>query len=307
MVTKETRAETKGMAQLALLARPFPSVSWKVQATNGKPRANPPRKPTKALLVAFIDARAVQARLDYVFGAEWGNDFKDTPGGILCGITAMGVTRWDAGEEGSGPLGAGPKARCSDALKRAGVEWGIGRFIYDIPAVWVECDEWSKVSETNLTAMTTRYQKWTKNAATVKHYGTPLSHFLEETPQEAAQTPSKAAGEATGPEPQAKASKAVDGVLEPKNTSWPAILVALYSKHIDPDIQTLAAEMLHLDDEWRDHRDVIKAQLQLLSKAKADPIAAILATPSARPDGDPGAFSHAATGIDNELSTTQED
>jgi hypothetical protein len=46
-------------------------------------------------------------------------------------------------------------------------------------------------------------------------------------------------------------------------------------------------------------KDVVKATLKLLSPEKAEPILAILKTPSAkvgRQDKSPGAFSHAATG-----------
>ncbi len=39
------------------------------------------------------------------------------------------------------------KGCASDALKRAAVQWGIGRYLYRLPAVWVELDGEGHVPE----------------------------------------------------------------------------------------------------------------------------------------------------------------
>ena len=289
--------------ELHLLARPYPAVDWKVQATNAKQKDGKRTPPTKALLVPYIDARAVQARLDYVFGGDWETEFVDINGGTKCGITIAGRTRWDVGEESDGAMGKGPKARFSDALKRAGVAWGIGRFLYDLPAVWVPCSEYSKVSDTEMATIRARYKAWTKRADTIKLYGEVLGHFQAETPPsvekapEAPETAQDAAKAEERPESHPEPKAPVDGVLEPKNTLWPQMLVMATSHDYDPDIQAMALEMAGILPG--EDKDVVKATLKLLSPEKAEPILAILKTPSAkvgRQDKSPGAFSHAATG-----------
>jgi len=126
---------------LALLAAPFPerAVSWKPQATNANK--------TKALAVAYIDARAVMNRLDDVVQGDWSFRWEAIAGvgGAVKGmLTVCGVTREDVGEEGDSDQGQTCKAAVSDALKRAAVQFGIGRYLYDLDPTWVEYDERTK-------------------------------------------------------------------------------------------------------------------------------------------------------------------
>lgn len=55
-------------------------------------------------------------------------------------LTVLGVTREDIGEAGEGNLGT-LKAASSDALKRCAVQFGIGRYLYDLPKQWVDWDD----------------------------------------------------------------------------------------------------------------------------------------------------------------------
>lgn len=95
--------------------------------------------------VAYIDARDVQNILDDVVRPEnWQADYKMVGNLFMCGIginipTPMDETgkvtwnwvwKWDTGTESDIEA---DKGIVSDALKRAGVLWGIGRFLYDIP------------------------------------------------------------------------------------------------------------------------------------------------------------------------------
>jgi len=121
---------------LEKLAEPFdPSeIDWKPQATN--------RDKTKALAVAYIDARAVAERLDQVVEGDWAFDWEQGDNGSVKGkLTICGTTRCDVGEPGDGPQGKTPKAAVSDALKRSAVLFGVGRYLYRLPAQWLAYDE----------------------------------------------------------------------------------------------------------------------------------------------------------------------
>lgn len=119
------------------LAAPFPAdaVQWKAQATN--------RDKTRALAVAYIDARNVMERLDQVVGPEnWTDSYRviDLAGSpaIECTLTVYGISKTDVGT--AGDAGDPAKAAYSDALKRAAVKFGIGRYLYALPKVWVNYD-----------------------------------------------------------------------------------------------------------------------------------------------------------------------
>lgn len=120
-LTKEQQAE---------LAKPFSpdQVSWRAQ---GKPTPN-----TRVQVVAYLDARDVQDRLDSAVGAgNWTFDW--TPivtnaTGLLVAkgtITIFGVSKSDVGDASSIE---GTKGTVSDAFKRAAVMWGIGRELYSL-------------------------------------------------------------------------------------------------------------------------------------------------------------------------------
>jgi hypothetical protein len=126
-------------ALAARLARPFdPSeVKWKAQAT----------RENRALAVAYVDARVIQDRLDEVLGpANWQDEYEFLEGGgVLCRlrlrIGGEWLTKVDVGGESEQPdEGDRRKAAVSDALKRAAVKWGLGRYLYRLPHQWVDYD-----------------------------------------------------------------------------------------------------------------------------------------------------------------------
>lgn len=118
------------------LAAPFPEdmVSFLPRAINNG----------RALALPHIDARAVMSRLDDACGPDawefhWelmAQDAKIVR--IKAALTVFGVTKCDAGEANGEeePL----KSAVSDGLKRAAVHFGIGRYLYEIPAIWAEYD-----------------------------------------------------------------------------------------------------------------------------------------------------------------------
>ena len=97
---------------------------------------------TAAMVLTYVDSRAVQIRLDELFPGEWSFDWETAPqfGELLAveGIlTICGVKRCDVGQAvGNGKEEEPYKCAVSDALKRCAVQFGVGRYLYDLPVVW---------------------------------------------------------------------------------------------------------------------------------------------------------------------------
>lgn len=120
------------------LNAPFESheIEWRVSrkgVNNGKPWV---------VVFCYITSRAVQDRLDSVFGIfGWENHVKEIRGnGFLSGISIFQndrwITKWD-GAEGSTSNGMDlVKSGSSNALKRAAVLLGIGRYLYELDEVF---------------------------------------------------------------------------------------------------------------------------------------------------------------------------
>lgn len=83
--------------------------------------------------LAYIDARAVFDRLDEAAGpGNWSTDLERLgPGTYLCRLTVLGVTRADVGMAGDNESEK-EKGGASDAVKRAAVQFGVGRYLYDL-------------------------------------------------------------------------------------------------------------------------------------------------------------------------------
>lgn len=101
----------------------------------------------RALALAYVDARVIQDRLDEVLGAEgWQDSYRCLPdGSVVCRLRLrLGddwVTKMDVGGPSEQPDGGDRmKAAFSDALKRAAVKFGVGRYLYRLPSQWVDYD-----------------------------------------------------------------------------------------------------------------------------------------------------------------------
>ncbi len=101
----------------------------------------------RAMALAYVDARVIQDRLDGVLGVEgWQDDYEILQdGSVVCRLRLrLGgewVTKVDVGSPSEQPDGGDRlKAAFSDALKRAAVKFGIGRYLYRLPAQWVDYD-----------------------------------------------------------------------------------------------------------------------------------------------------------------------
>lgn len=126
-------------AILKALSAPFDpaEVKWKPAVVTGG----------RALALAYVDARSIQDRLDDVLGvANWQNEYEVLPDGCVmcrlrCRIGGEWLTKVDVGAPSEQPdEGDRRKAAFSDSLKRAAVMFGIGRYLYRLPAQWADYD-----------------------------------------------------------------------------------------------------------------------------------------------------------------------
>ena len=110
-------------------------IEWRVGSTT--------QDKSKGLALAYITNRAIQNRLDEVFGINnWRNEFKPWQNnGVLCGISIRiegdqeWITKWDGSDESNMDA---TKGGLSGAMKRAGYQLGIGRYLYNLDSSWVE-------------------------------------------------------------------------------------------------------------------------------------------------------------------------
>ena len=100
-----------------------------------------------AILLLYKTARTDMDILDEAVGPEnWMDDYKEIKGKLYCGIalnTENGwIWKWDCGiESREDDEGNQKKGEASDAFKRAGFRWGIGRELYTAPFIWIPADK----------------------------------------------------------------------------------------------------------------------------------------------------------------------
>lgn len=121
-------------------ADPFPAddVEWRI-AQKGVGRNDKPW----AKVLAYITNRAIMQRLDDVAGPEnWKNEFVHIEGAFLCGLSIKidgeWVTKWDGAQESQIEA---TKGGLSGAMKRAAVQWGIGRYLYGLDEGFAEISD----------------------------------------------------------------------------------------------------------------------------------------------------------------------
>jgi hypothetical protein len=125
------------------LAAPFDDndIEWRLQWSD--------KNKENGIAVPYVTNRAIQTRLDRVFGVDgWKNEFipwhsDGKKSSQLCGISVWlyerreWVTKYDGADDSDiEPI----KGGLSDAMKRAAVQWGIGRYLYSMPTVYVKCE-----------------------------------------------------------------------------------------------------------------------------------------------------------------------
>lgn len=125
---------------ISLLFAPFPraSVHWRVQGQPFERNGN-----WSAMALAYIDARDVMDRLDDACGPEnWQSEITETAKGrVVCRLGIRMGDEWVWKSDGAGDTAVeGEKGGISDALKRAAVSWGVGRYLYRLSSPWVPCE-----------------------------------------------------------------------------------------------------------------------------------------------------------------------
>lgn len=127
----------------AELSKPFApeDLEWRLQQTEETGRWG--------IAVPYVTNRAIQARLDDVVGPEnWCNEYRPWHSAgkkeaQLCGISICFpergfITKWDGAEDSDiEPV----KGGLSDSMKRAAVQWGIGRCLYSMDTVFVDVEK----------------------------------------------------------------------------------------------------------------------------------------------------------------------
>lgn len=186
------------------LAAPFPpaAIHWRAQ--------NLTKDGTKALALAYLDARDVMDRLDEVVGPEnWQDSFTETARGrVICTLSIRVGEEWIAKSDGAGDTDIeGEKGGLSDSLKRAAVKWGIGRYLYNLKDVWAPCESGEYNGKM-------RWRKWKPEASRV--FGDALRSLSADA------TTHDVAPKAPSEMPDAEFSKLV-GLVEATKTSTQAL------------------------------------------------------------------------------------
>lgn len=96
----------------------------------------------------YKTARTDMDLLDETVGPDkWVNDYREIKGNLYAGIgirqsDGTVIWKWDCGiesrEDGEGNE---KKGEASDAFKRAGFRWGIGRSLYTSPFIWIPAEK----------------------------------------------------------------------------------------------------------------------------------------------------------------------
>lgn len=100
-----------------------------------------------AVLLLYKTARTDMDILDETVCPEnWTCDYREIKGNLYCGIgirTEDGfVWKWDCGiESREDDEGNQKKGEASDAFKRAGFKWGIGRELYSAPFIFIPAEK----------------------------------------------------------------------------------------------------------------------------------------------------------------------
>jgi hypothetical protein len=116
-------------------------IEWRVQSVTST---------GKMIVVPYINNRCVMQRFDAAFGpTNWTSEFREITNGFICRLIVQvpigpdkKTTKTVYREDGASKTNIEPeKGGISDAMKRAAVQFGLGRCLYDYPKVFIECNE----------------------------------------------------------------------------------------------------------------------------------------------------------------------
>lgn len=141
---------------LKQLAMPFPPsvLTWKPGTV----------KENRCMALAYADLRAYQDRLDEVCGLNWSIEYE--PWGdnrVIARLTIAGITRASTGEMAAQDIKneMGGTVAEAQAMKRAAAQFGLGRYLYDLPSPWVEYDpQRRRITDAGQAELDSRYKTW---------------------------------------------------------------------------------------------------------------------------------------------------
>lgn len=169
------------------LKEPFPpeDIQWRIgqKSKDGK----------KAMVLPYVTNRAIMDRLDNVVGPEnWFNKYRETSGnsdnGYVCELTIIIQTddgpRCLTREDGASCTNIEPiKGGLSDSMKRAAVQFGIGRYLYNLSESWVPLGDYNRFEPPRL-PLWALPKCFTGQQTQVQSNSTPLHNSNEEPQQD---------------------------------------------------------------------------------------------------------------------------
>lgn len=128
--------ETDVKEMLRKLGAPFAitAVKWRAALCGLNGKGEP-----YAVVVPYIDARAIQDRLDQVVGAEnWMAEYRQgANNGTMCKLSIRINGQLVSKEDGADLSEIEPiKGGISNSFRRAAVVWGIGRYLYNLKQMY---------------------------------------------------------------------------------------------------------------------------------------------------------------------------
>lgn len=155
--------EPKGISHLLT-----PLTANEIEFRVGSVVTNGDKNKAWANILAYKDARVDMKILDEAVGAMgWQTRYeRDSKGVLQCGIGIKDVTtgewvwKWSNGVESNAEA---EKGEYSDAFKRAGFMWGIGRHLYDAGQIFVELvpsEEWKLNGEKAVATTKLKPRDW---------------------------------------------------------------------------------------------------------------------------------------------------
>lgn len=155
-------------------------IEWRVGSTS--------KDKTKCLPLCYIDARAVMDRLDTVCGADgWQCNYTPVGNGtMICNLGVRmpdGAWLWKADGAGATDI-EGEKGALSDALKRAAVRWGVGRYLYDIKSHWVPLTDSKYISDDERKKLDKLHEDFAQKAGWGQRSGVQAYRLLKKVAME---------------------------------------------------------------------------------------------------------------------------
>lgn len=215
-------------------------------------------------LLLYKTSRTDMDLLDETVGAEnWQKDYKTIDGKLFCGIGVKcdgeWIWKWDTGIPSNMES---QKGEASDAAKRAGFVWGIGRELYTAPFIWVGADKCKRLS---LNQKSKRWQCY--DDFRVTELGTDEGQIVKLQICNASNKWAVVYGPKKQPEAPDSSEDKPAPPSEAKQRLWAA--VTRYAELNGKDPKDVIAE-LRTSDTWKDTDDYYAMKAELFEREVAD-------------------------------------